>query len=285
MNRKILRLADGRNLEFADNGIASSSSVILHSGTAQDISGWQTWLDRFSAQGIRAIAFNRSGYSASSPMPHRITVDVARDVTQLLDFLKIERFVSAGLSGGGQHALATAGDSRSLGAVSIGGLAPFAELGQRFYEGMQQVDIDEYGDAMKDINLLVKRFQGWSDAGVEASAAGTEPSAHDRRATESPTWQVLMDSMTVTMNNGWEWVADDYSSYLQPWGFDPRDIQIPVLVWQGGLDRNVPPVHGRWLSENIPGATLRLIEDESHLGLFVNYEEEIIANIIDLLQA
>ena len=28
-----------------------------------------------------------------------------------------------------------------------------------FYTGMQQVDIDEYADALKDINLLIQRFQ------------------------------------------------------------------------------------------------------------------------------
>ena len=285
MKRELLHLADGRVLEYSANQVDSSSALILHSGTTQDISGWQTWLDKCEALGIQAIAFNRSGYSASTPMPGRVTIDVAHDISQLVDALGISRFVSAGLSGGGQHALATGLDSRCVGVVSIGGLAPFAELGERFYEGMQQVDIGEYHDALRNIDDLVKRFQGWIDSGVEENAAGTEPSANDQRAMNSPTWPILMNSMTYTMNNGWDWVADDYSSYLQPWGFDPRALRVPAIIWQGGLDRNVPPVHGRWHAENIPGAVLRLIDDESHIGLFVNYEDQIIGDVASLLKA
>jgi pimeloyl-ACP methyl ester carboxylesterase len=285
MNRLNLRLSDGRNLEYAENGIESNAAIIIHSGTSGDISGWQTWLDALAARGVRAIAFNRSGYSGSTAMPTRITIDVAHDITQLVDALRLEKFVSAGLSGGGQHAIATGIDPRCVGVVTIGSLAPFAELGQRFYEGMQQVDIDEYADALTDIKLLVKRFQGWTESGVEANAAGSAPSENDARAMQRATWGVLMDSMSYTMNNGWEWVADDYSSYLKPWGFDPRDIAVPVRVWQAGLDLNVPPVHGRWLAENIPGAVLRLVPDESHLGLVVNYENEIMDDAVALLQA
>jgi hypothetical protein len=150
---------------------------------------------------------------------------------------------------------------------------------------MQQVDIDEYADALTDINILVKRFQGWTDSGIEANAAGTTHSENDVRAMQRPTWAALMDSMSLTMNNGWDWVIDDYRSYLQPWGFDPRDITVPVFIWQAGLDVNVPPVHGRWLAENIPGAELRFVSDESHLGLVVNYENEIMDDAVALLQA
>ncbi len=285
MNRLNLRLADGRNLEYAENDIESNAAIIIHSGTSGDICGWQTWLDALAARGVRAIAFNRSGYSGSTAMPTRITIDVAHDITQLVDALQLERFVSAGLSGGGQHAIATGVDPRCVGVVTIGSLAPFAELGQRFYEGMQQVDIDEYADALTDIKLLVKRFQGWTESGVEANAAGAAPSEHDVRAMQRATWDVLMESMSYTMNNGWDWVADDYSSYLKPWGFDPRDITVPVRVWQAGLDLNVPPVHGRWLAENIRGAELRLVADESHLGLLVNYENKIMDDAVALLQA
>jgi len=285
MKRMNLRLTDGRNLEYTDNGVESSAAVIIHSGTSGDISGWQTWLDSFAKRSIRAIAFNRSGYSGSTAMPTRVTIDVARDVAQLVDALGLHRFVSAGLSGGGQHALATGIDPRCVGVVTIGSLAPYAELGQRFYEGMQQVDIDEYADALTDINILVKRFQGWTDSGIEANAAGTTHSENDLKAMQRPTWTALMDSMSLTMNNGWEWVKDDYRSYLQPWGFDPRDITVPVFIWQAGLDVNVPPVHGRGLAENIPGAELRFVADESHLGLVVNYENEIMDDAVALLQA
>jgi pimeloyl-ACP methyl ester carboxylesterase len=162
-------------------------------------------------------------------------------------------------------------------------LAPFTELGDNFYTGMQQADIDEYADALKDINLLVKRFQKWQDGDLVETITGAELSDRDKLASSKQSWKVTLDSCAYTMQKGWDWVADDYSSYLKPWGFDPRDVKVPAVIWQGGLDKNVPVQHGKWLADNMPNARLELREDESHLGIYVNYEEEIMQSAIALL--
>ena len=282
-DRQNFTLSDGRNLEYLTNGLKSDSLIILHAGTTQDITGWQTWLDYFASQGIFALSFGRSGYAGSTKKPGRITLDVAEDVAELSEHLGIKRFVNLGLSGGGQHAIATGLDSRSVGVVTVGSLAPFAELGQRFYDGMQQADLDEYADALRDINDLVKRFQGWQDGNLADSVAGAELSERDQLATTKPTWKVVLDSCAFTMQQGWDWVADDYSSYLQPWGFDPRDVNVPTLIWQAELDKNVPVQHGKWLAERMPNNHFELRAGESHLGLYVNYEEEIMQSAIELI--
>ena len=221
--------------------------------------------------------------AGSTKQSGRITIDVARDIAELSQHLGITKFVNLGLSGGGQHAIATGLDPRSVGVVTVGSLAPFAELGERFYEGMQQADLDEYADALRDINDLVKRFQKWQDGNVADSVAGAELSERDQLAASKPTWRVVLDSCAFTMEKGWDWVADDYSSYLQPWGFDPRDVKVPTVIWQAELDKNVPVQHGKWLSENMPNTRFELRAGESHLGLYVNYEEEIMQSAIALL--
>jgi pimeloyl-ACP methyl ester carboxylesterase len=281
--RQNFTLSDGRNLEYLTNGLKSDSAIILHAGTTQDITGWQTWLDYFAACGIFALSFGRSGYAASTVQPGRITIDVANDVAELASALGITKFVNIGLSGGGQHAIATGLDPRSAGVVTVGSLAPFAELGDDFYTGMQQADLDEYADALRDINDLVKRFQKWQDGDVGETVAGSNLSDRDQLASNKPSWKVLLDSCAFTMAQGWDWVADDYSSYLKPWGFDPRDVKVPAVIWQGGVDKNVPVQHGKWLAANMPNARLELRADESHLGVFVNYEEEIMQSAIELL--
>jgi pimeloyl-ACP methyl ester carboxylesterase len=285
MKRENFKLADGRNLEYLTNGLKSESAIILHAGTTQDITGWQTWLDYFASQNIFALSFGRSGYAASTPMPGRITIDVANDIAELASALGITKFVNIGLSGGGQHAITSGLDPRSAGVVTVGSLAPFAEMGEDFYTGMQQADLDEYADALKDINLLVARFQKWQDGDLGETITGVELSVRDKLASDKPTWKVLLDSCAFTMAQGWDWVADDYSSYLKPWGFDPRDVKVPTVIWQGGLDKNVPVQHGKWLAKNMPNARLELRDAESHLGIFVNYEEEIMQSAIALLTA
>jgi len=283
MNREFFNLADGRKLEYLTNGPLQSSAVILHAGTTQDVAGWQTWLDYFASRGIFALSFGRSGYAASTIMPGRITINVANDVAELSQALGIVKFVNVGLSGGGQHAIATGLDTRSVGVVTVGSLAPIAELGEDFYTGMQQADLDEYADALQDIDLLVARFQKWQDGDLGETITGPELSERDKLASNRPTWKVLLDSCAFTMEQGWGWVVDDYSSYLKPWGFDPRDVKVPAVIWQGGLDKNVPSQHGIWLANNMPSAKLELRVDESHLGIFVNYEEEIMQSAIALL--
>ena len=283
MKREIFHLSDGRNLEYLCNGAIKQSAIILHAGTTQDITGWQTWLDYFSSQNVFALAIGRSGYAGSSKKNGRITIDIASDVAELSSALGITKFVNIGLSGGGQHAIATGLDPRSAGVVTIGSLAPYAELGKDFYTGMQQADLDEYSDAVKDINLLIKRFQSWQNQDLAQTIGGAQLSENDLAASNKPTWKCIMQSCEFTMSQGWDWVADDYSSYLNPWGFDPRDVKVPTIIWQGGLDKNVPSQHGIWLAKYIPNARLELRADESHLGIYVNYEIDIMKSGIELL--
>jgi pimeloyl-ACP methyl ester carboxylesterase len=283
MNRLLHTLPDGQNLEYLEDGIQSHEALILHAGTMQDIEGWTKWHEKFAQAGVRSISFGRSGYAASTKYPGGITIDVARDIADLSRALGITSFVNIGLSGGGQHAIATGLDPCSRGVVTVGSLAPYPELGEDFYKGMQQVDIDEYADALRDINDLVKRFQKWLDPDSDG-ADESEPSVRDKIASGKESYKILMDSLTYTMKQGWDWVPDDYSSYLEPWGFDPREVKVLVVIWQGGLDLNVPVVHGEWLSKNIQASRYELRPDDSHLGLLVNYEDEIIESAINLLR-
>ena len=284
MQREILKLSDGRNLEYLRNGVESDKYVILHAGTIQDISGWQVWLDYFATKGISALAFGRSGYSASTKKLGRVTVDVLKDISELADSLGIKKMVNVGLSGGGQHAIACGLDSRTVGVITSGSLAPYDEMRENFYTGMQQADLDEYADALRNIDDLVERFKGWMKQDTGDLLTMPEVSENDKRAEANPSWKVLLDSVGYTMQNGFDWVADDYSSYLKPWGFDPRDIKVPVVLWQGGLDKNVPSQHGKWLAEHISNSKLHLVEDESHIGLFINYEVQIMESVIELLK-
>jgi pimeloyl-ACP methyl ester carboxylesterase len=150
---------------------------------------------------------------------------------------------------------------------------------------MQQADLDEYSDAVKDINLLIKRFQPWQNQDLTQTIGGAQLSENDLAASNKPTWKCIMQSCEFTMSQGWDWVADDYSSYLNPWGFDPRDVKVPTVIWQGGLDKNVPKQHGIWLAKHMPNARLELRVDESHLGIYINYELDIMKSGIELLNS
>jgi pimeloyl-ACP methyl ester carboxylesterase len=70
------------------------------------------------------------------------------------------------------------------------------------------------------------------------------------------------------------WIDDDMA-FVWPWGFDVRDITVPVQVWQGREDKFVPFGHGEWFVRNIPTAESHLSDTDGHLTLLVNRIPEI----------
>ena len=53
---------------------------------------------------------------------------------------------------------------------------------------------------------------------------------------------------------------------------------MPVHIWQGDVDRNVPAAHGRRQADRIPGAVLHEIPGEGHL-LFVDHMPDILGQL------
>jgi len=50
-----------------------------------------------------------------------------------------------------------------------------------------------------------------------------------------------------------------------PWGFEPSDASVPVYIWQGEADRNVPVGMGRRLARDIAGSVARFEPAAGHL--------------------
>ncbi len=70
------------------------------------------------------------------------------------------------------------------------------------------------------------------------------------------------------------WLDDDFA-FTKAWGFELKDIQVPVQVWQGSDDLMVPFSHGKWLASNIPGAESHLLENEGHLSTVYKHISDI----------
>jgi pimeloyl-ACP methyl ester carboxylesterase len=51
---------------------------------------------------------------------------------------------------------------------------------------------------------------------------------------------------------------------MADWGFDPRAIDVPTLVWGAGNDVFTPPQHYKWLADNIGTAELHTEAHASH---------------------
>ena len=72
--------------------------------------------------------------------------------------------------------------------------------------------------------------------------------------------------------DGW---LDDDLAFVQPWGFDPAAITVPVLLWQGRQDLMVPPAHGEWLAGRVGNVEPHISDADGHLTLAVTRLGEI----------
>src|SRR5207302_6362067 len=67
-------------------------------------------------------------------------------------------------------------------------------------------------------------------------------------------------------------MVDDDLAYVAPWGFDPSEISVPVLIVQGSQDRIAPRSHGTWLAHQIRSAELWLRPDDGHISVLSSAE-------------
>ena len=100
----------GMRVHLRDEGPRDDKEpiVLLH-GTSASLHTWDGWADNLKAQ-RRVIRFDLPGYGLTGPSPNNdYTVDAyVRLVVQVMDALKVQRFVLVGNSLGGQIAWATA---------------------------------------------------------------------------------------------------------------------------------------------------------------------------------
>ncbi|MCP5101395.1 MAG: hypothetical protein GY943_38100 [Chloroflexi bacterium] len=68
--------------------------------------------------------------------------------------------------------------------------------------------------------------------------------------------------------------------YALPWGFELEDISMPVSIWQGLLDVNVPLSNGRLYASKLPNATAHFIEGEGHISLLFNHGEKVLSDLL-----
>jgi pimeloyl-ACP methyl ester carboxylesterase len=265
----VLVLADGRTLDVRVSGPADGQPLVFHHGTPGTLPS-RAFERSAHERGLRLVTFSRPGYGGSTRRPGRAVVDIVGDTAAVLHSIGADRYLVAGWSGGGPHALACA--ARLPGAIRaliIAGVAPADSEGLDFLAGMSADNLDEWGAAFngeKDLRAYVEpvapELMAVPSGDLENllpaadSAALTGEFAEDLAAANSDGLRLGID--------GW---IDDELAFTKPWGFDLTEIDIPLAIWHGSADVNVPPAHGRWLATRLPEATLHIADGEGHLSI------------------
>lgn len=278
MSELDVTLPDGRKLHVHDEGDPDGFAVVFHHGTPACGRLHPQHIEDARAKGIRLIGFDRAGYGRSDANFGRSFGDVAADVAGMLDALGADRFATWGHSGGGPHALACAAllPDRCTAAATLASVGPYGADGLDFLEGMGELNVEEFGvlltggDGLEDQirQTQVEMFSGGPDQLRQGMLTVLSPLDQQVMTDEFAEWGFkVMSEGAATRVEGWR---DDDLAVVKPWGFDLADIRIPVLLLQGTDDLMVPPAHGRWLAERIPGVEAEISETEGHLTLLAN---------------
>jgi pimeloyl-ACP methyl ester carboxylesterase len=271
--------SDGRVLAFAVWGDPDGFPVLALHGTPG--CRLERWPDEelYRGLGVCLVTHDRAGYGRSSRRPGRRIVDEVDDVVLLADHLGFERFGVTGGSCGGPHALACAAllPERVVRATCSVGVAPLGQPGieqDAWLAGMDPENVKEFGWAMAGEDVLFVELEA-EHARIAARVADDpttalgdfELSESDRAQLARPElMQIIRESTSeLALNGVGGWVDDDLA-VLRPWGFDVDQVVVPVLVRYGATDVLVPPAHGEWLAENVPGCVVKVDDVAGHFG-------------------
>jgi pimeloyl-ACP methyl ester carboxylesterase len=278
-----VELPDGRILAAAEWGDPDGLPFIGMHGTPGGRISW--WKDPtiYHRYGMRRITFDRAGYGDSSRDHGRSVVDVVDDVRHLADALGFERFILAGGSGGGPHALATAAllpdrVIRCLAAVSV---APYGLDDLDWIAGMTEGNVIEFNAALKGEGPLTELCTGLRAMSLERLMADRLDWMGDDYDLSEADVEQMRKHLVLTRahvanglsRNADGWI-DDNLAMVKPWGFDVATIRVPVLLTYGRTDVLVPAAHGDWLAAHVPGAIAWVDDESGHMGADEQIERE-----------
>ena len=260
---------DGRTLMVAEWGDPEGAPIITCHGTPGCRLNRHPDQERVRRLGAHVLTYDRPGYGRSDRQPGRTIADAAADIAAIADAFGFGQFAVTGGSGGGPHALACAallGD-RITRAAAIVSVAPYDLLGEQWYDGMDPENVKEFGWAIEGESVLAAELE--REAAEMQARVTDDPSKilgdnwqigeSDRAHLARPELGTVIREATQEMfrNGVWGWVDDDIAE-TRPWGFDVTSITVPTGISYGTADVLVPPIHGRWLAEHVPGAVVRV---------------------------
>ena len=219
----------------------------------------------------------------SDVKPGRTLLDWPDDVCELADQLGISEFHILGVSGGGPYVAACAYKipERLLGAAIVAGLSPLTN--PRTRDGMRLMNrivfpMGRYAPWLLGLVLGIMRSSLESPKYLERMLSDL-PDVDREIITGAATDRVLAMGRE-SFSRGVDGNKIEGRIYAEPWGFDLNEITIPISIWQGSLDVNVPLSNGRILADEIPSASANFVEGEGHFSLLFNNADAVLADLL-----
>lgn len=278
-SNQTLQLKDGRQMGYAEFGDMNGKPVFFFHGTPGARLFRHPDESIATALTARIITIERPGYGLSDFNPDNTLVNWTQDVVQLADFLNIEQFVVAGVSGGGPYVLACASEipERIIRVGVISSVSPLDE--SQVTKGMNAINRVLFGvgqhspfllkPLLSPIALIARKNpQKLFDYGLRNYFP-----VHDQKVLFQPgVRDMFLEYLPQAFDRGTRGFALDMKIFAESWGFQLKNISQQVYLWHGEKDENVP-------ANTIPNCEARFYPGEGHLLIF-NHWQEILSTLV-----
>ena len=280
-----VELSDGRSLSFASFGDPAGRPVFYFHGFPGSRFEPQSNHEAYLKAGIRLLALDRPGIGYSTRKNKRQLLDWPEDVVEVAKILNLEKFSVLGVSGGGPYALACARAIPGyLDKVTVAcGLGPMDAPNATSGMMLSNRILFSYGRFFPpllrlSVSLMVRQLSSKPVKGFEKFIEGLpEP---DRLVLSGTNAQELVLASAVEgVRQGSKPLLEEISIYSKFWGFELSDLNVPISLFQGEADIDVPASMARYQAELIPNCELNLYPADGHFSLLVNHIDEIITSL------
>jgi pimeloyl-ACP methyl ester carboxylesterase len=289
-NSKIVRdqlvvtLQNSRQIGFAEYGVPDGKPIFYFHG----FPGSRLEAGRFHevavANRYRLIGIDRPGMGLSTIDKKRTILSWASELENVADCLGIEKFSIVGHSGGGPFvaACAYAIPQRLNGAAIVSGMAPFEKPESRIGMAAGQKIANHLIKSMPYLAVVMMKltFMMLKHPNKMMKQMIKQLPEVDQAIFRDPeSGKVIIDNAIEAFRNGIAGPSLEMKLIINPWGFDLENIKYPITIWQGTLDKQIPVSHAKIYANLMPGAQLKMIENEGHHSLLKNHIEEILRNV------
>lgn len=280
--RRMLKLKDGRNLEYFSLGPENGHQVLVFdalAGVAIDVIGYPdlclSYLDKYN---IRLIIPCRPGAFRSDPKAMTSLQDFTPDLEQLMAHLGLDRVgVMANSFGCGSALAAVHGLGDRVERVVLASAAypiyrhkNWRELDQ-FYH-MSAILGRHWPSMLRQIiPFLVRSVLQNTDNYFDRYCRRTQ-SVDDVKILSHPVIRRRIAAMLAQRTAmGMGGIVDENLLNAQGWDFAVKDIMAPVEIFQGEFD-NVAPLQGAGLlAQHLPNGQLITMVGKGHYHQLVNW--------------
>jgi pimeloyl-ACP methyl ester carboxylesterase len=275
-------LPDDRKLAYAEFGQPEGHPVLyFHGSPSSRLEPLLYGADVFSQFGLRIIAPDRPGMGQSDFQPGRELSDWPYDVLDLASELGLEQFSVLANSGGCAYAAVCAAmiPERLSTVVVVSGAW---RMDWPEAMGNLPAQLKLLWGVTKKAPFLLPMLLQMTRVALQArwewmrTQQKKSMPAEEYAALEQPgRREALIAMLNEAMFQGSRGAVWDMRLYVREWDFDLSEIAMPLSLFHGERDPQVPVALVRRATSSLPRTLLVTYPDEGHLSTFCNHLDEI----------